>query len=77
MTLGSEEVRVAMNGAVIAAAMYTGGNSAVQFIVTQNLAVKKFYLLNVAFSLSAITNSGIALLSRACELSGMGSYPKH
>ena len=63
-----------MNGALVAAGMYTGGNSAVQFTVTQNLAAKRFYLLSVAFSLSAITNGGIAVVSRACELSGIGVF---
>ena len=53
MKVGSENAGVAMNGALVAAGMYTGGNSAVQFTVTQNLAAKKFYLLSVAFSLSA------------------------
>ena len=72
MTVGSENVGVAMNGAIVAAGMYTGGNSAVQFTVTQNLAAKRFYLLSVVFSLSAITNGGIAAVSRACELSGIG-----
>ena len=74
MTMGSENVGVAMNGALVAAGMYTGGNSAVQFTVTQNLAAKRFYLLSVAFSLSAITNGGIAVVSRACELSGIGVF---
>ena len=70
--MGSENAGVAMNGAVVAAGMYTGGNSAVQYTKTQNLAAKRFYLLSVAFSLSAITNGGIAVVSRACELSGVG-----
>src|SRR5210317_93466 len=56
MAMGSENAGVAMNGALVAAGMYTGGNSAVKFTVTQNLAAKRFYLLSVAFSLSAITN---------------------
>ena len=72
MTTGSENAGVAMNGVVVAAGMYTGGNSAVQYTKTQNLAAKRFYLLSVAFSLSAITNGGIAVVSRACELSGVG-----
>ena len=72
MKVGSENAGVAMNGALVAAGMYTGGNSAVKFTVTQNLAAKRFYLLSVAFSLSAITNGGIAAVSRACELSGIG-----
>lgn len=70
--MGSENVGVVMNGVLVAAGMYTGGNSAVQFTVTQNLAAKRFYLLSVAFSLSAVTNGGIAVVSRACELSGIG-----
>ena len=74
MKVGSENAGVAMNGALVAAGMYTGGNSAVQFTVTQNLAAKRFYLLSVAFSLSAITNGGIAVVSRACELSGIGVF---
>ena len=72
MAMGSENAGVAMNGAVVAAGMYTGGNSAVQYTKTQNLAAKRFYLLSVAFSLSSITNGGIAVVSRACELSGVG-----
>ena len=72
MAMGSENVGVTMNGAIVAAGIYTGGNSAVQFTVTQNLAAKRFYLLSVVFSLSAITNGGIAVVSRACELSGIG-----
>ena len=44
MKVGSENVGVTMNGALVAAGMYTGGNSAVQFTVTQNLAAKRFYL---------------------------------
>ena len=72
IAVGSENAGVAMNGAIVAAGMYTGGNSAVQYSVTQNLAAKRFYLLSVAFSLSAITNGGIAVVSRACELSGVG-----
>ena len=72
MEVGSENVGVAMNGALVAAGMYTGGNSAVQLTVTQNLAARRFYLLSVVFSLSAITNGGIAVVSRACELSGIG-----
>ena len=74
MKVGSENAGVAMNGALVAAGMYTGGNSAVKFTVTQNLAAKRFYLLSVAFSLSAITNGGIAVVSRACELSGIGVF---
>jgi len=74
MKVGSENAGVAMNGALVAAGIYTGGNSAVKFTVTQNLAAKRFYLLSVAFSLSAITNGGIAVVSRACELSGIGVF---
>lgn len=72
MVMGSEKVGVAMNGALIAAGMYTGGNSTVQFTVTQNLATKRFYLLTAVLSLSVITNGGLAVVSRACELSGIG-----
>lgn len=73
MAMGLEEAGVAMNGVLIAAGIYTGGNSAVQFIVTQNPAAKRFYLFSVAFSLSTITNNGITVVvSHACELSGMG-----
>ena len=72
MKVGSENAGVAMNGSIVAAGMYTGGNSAVQFTVTQNPTAKKLYLLSVFFSLSAITNGGIAVASRACELSRIG-----
>ena len=72
MRNGSENAGVAMNGAVVAAGIYTGGNSAIQYTNTQNLAAKRFYLLSVAFSLSAITNGGIAVVSRACQLSELG-----
>ena len=72
IAMGSENAGVAMNGAVVAAGMCTGGNSAVQYTKTQNLAAKRFYLLSVAFSLSAITNGGIAVVSRACQLSELG-----
>ena len=61
-----------MNGAIVATGIYTGGNSVVQSTSTQNLAAKRFYLLSAAFSLSAITNGGIAVASRACALSEIG-----
>lgn len=72
LKVGSENAGVAMNGVVVAAGIYTGGNSAVQYRATQNLVAKNFYLLSVVFSLSAVGNCGIAVVSRACELSGVG-----
>ena len=72
MAMGSENVGVAANGALVAAGMYTGGNSAVQLTVTQNLAAQRFYGLSVFFSLIAITNGVIAVVSRTCKLSEFG-----
>ena len=72
MAMGSEEVGVAANGALVAAGMYTCGNSAVQLTMTQNLAAQRLYVLSVIFSLFAITNGGIAVASRTCKLSEFG-----
>ena len=49
MAMGSEKTGVTMNGAIGAAGIDTGGNSSVQFTVTQNLAAKRFYRLSVVF----------------------------
>lgn len=69
---GSTNSAIVLNGGLVAAGLYTGGNSAVQYAITTNPAAKKCYFLSVVFSMSAVGNGGFAVLSKTCHLSSHG-----
>ena len=70
--MDSKNAQFLMNGVVVCTDIYTGDNSAIQYSFIYNLAAKKFYLLSITYSMSAITNCEVSLMSRACERSGVG-----
>ena len=70
--MGPEKACMVINDGIMIAELYTEGNSAVQYTTTQNLLAKRFYLLNVAFSITAIGNERLAVVSGVCQISGAG-----
>lgn len=70
LALGTPTAGVVGNSVIVGLGVYTGGNSALQYIITTNKRAKTLYALSAVFSTSAVVSGGVSVAARTCQISG-------
>lgn len=69
MQFGTPKAALVSNSAIVGLGLYSGGTSIIGYGATTDPKAKTCYGISAIFSASAVTNGGIAIIARACQIS--------